>query len=219
MSGVNDIIGETVRILADHPIVGPTDDQELVAVPLATGLQHMRSVTPLQFGGSQAIGPNATVTVSNVGSFIPINPPTPLFPVPVDSNLKPASTIVIDASNTIRLLDFQYGEVTFQLQWSVNMLSALAPVGPPDGTIGSWTLNVQASDDVAVVYPLLRSTNPMLAFNGLTWRYREEYTFLVPYNALRSYFQVQMSITNATTGVDNIFQLLTTSTINVIQQA
>jgi hypothetical protein len=61
MAGTRDIIADTLRLLANHPILGPTPNQQLVAVPINTGVGDS-----LVGGGNGPSQSTVTITTTTI---------------------------------------------------------------------------------------------------------------------------------------------------------
>lgn len=80
MAGTRDIIGDTVRLLANHPIIGPTPNQMVPSVPINAGLG-----TTLVGGGNgplhMPITLTTTIIAATLTSIVAIGGSGPIVPL------------------------------------------------------------------------------------------------------------------------------------------
>lgn len=189
MSGTRTIKAEEIKLLADFPIVGPVDGDELISqsatFKLGTGPYVVRTVST----GGQVVNAGAQVPV--VMSNLSINGPT--FPADEHPSCYNFPTASLDGPNgrITFVTNSAKGTASIRLGLSTNL--AAAPAAPPEP---KFNILFTISTNIIPGYVTHRTQQTVVSYNNTVSSYSVSIPFSVPYVSTTTSISVTFVIQN-----------------------
>lgn len=214
MSGTRRITAQTLELLADNPIHGPTHDQRVVSAPAVTGIKHIASQAVYTLP-TVPVAPSSTVQVTTGGSVTAM---TPLYTLLPNSGQVAVSNPVV-APPVVTLPGLQYGVVEVDWHLVIASSAAIAPTFGATRTVAEYVFTVQFLDNLGTPFQEYSYEGTVRCFGGAAQSDLFTMTFFVPYVATRTFGAISAQITNNCTGLDNTItvQSFSVATIRVVQ--